>query len=128
MIVAMDFHQSPLSLALLDKSGIEQAECTWRKESAEREAAARLAQLLAEHHVSVTDISGILLNIGPGSYTGLRLAASLALGLCYALSVPLLTYRGPDRPTPESWQPTTPTKLRLNYGGVPTITAPKLQR
>lgn len=34
-------------------------------------------------------IEGIALSEGPGSYTGLRIAASLAKGLCYGLDVPL---------------------------------------
>jgi tRNA threonylcarbamoyladenosine biosynthesis protein TsaB len=35
-------------------------------------------------------LDAIVLSEGPGSYTGLRIAASLAKGLCYGLEIPLL--------------------------------------
>lgn len=41
--------------------------------------------------ISLKDLSGVAFASGPGSYTGLRIGASLAKGLCYALDVPLIT-------------------------------------
>lgn len=38
---------------------------------------------------SLTDLHGIVVMNGPGSYTGLRIALSVAKGFCYALNVPL---------------------------------------
>ena len=35
-------------------------------------------------------LDAIVLSEGPGSYTGLRIAASLAKGLCYGMEIPLL--------------------------------------
>lgn len=40
---------------------------------------------------SFKDIEVIALSKGPGSYTGLRIGAATAKGLCYALDVPLLS-------------------------------------
>ncbi|MEL7006044.1 MAG: tRNA (adenosine(37)-N6)-threonylcarbamoyltransferase complex dimerization subunit type 1 TsaB [Bacteroidota bacterium] len=37
-----------------------------------------------------SDLNGIALSKGPGSYTGLRIGTSTAKGLCYALDVPLI--------------------------------------
>lgn len=50
-------------------------------------AIANLAQRL---HISLSDLDGIALTIGPGSYTGLRVGLSSAKGLAYALHKPLI--------------------------------------
>ena len=46
-------------------------------------------ELQAEARERGLVIEGVALSEGPGSYTGLRIAASLAKGLCYGLDVPL---------------------------------------
>ncbi len=39
--------------------------------------------------LSLSDLQGIVVMNGPGSYTGLRIALSVAKGFCYALNAPL---------------------------------------
>lgn len=46
--------------------------------------------LLAYAEVERSELAGIALSMGPGSYTGLRIGASAAKGLCYALDIPLV--------------------------------------
>jgi len=40
--------------------------------------------------LSLTDLKGVVLARGPGSYTGLRIGYSVAKGLCMALGLPLI--------------------------------------
>lgn len=46
-------------------------------------------ELQAEASARNLSLDGIVLSEGPGSYTGLRIAASLAKGLCYGSNIPL---------------------------------------
>jgi tRNA threonylcarbamoyladenosine biosynthesis protein TsaB len=47
-------------------------------------------ELLREAGITVNEIDAICISEGPGSYTGLRIGASSAKGLCYALNKPLV--------------------------------------
>lgn len=48
-------------------------------------------QLLKENNLGISDLSGILLGGGPGSYTGLRIGAAGVKGLLFGSDVPLYT-------------------------------------
>jgi tRNA threonylcarbamoyladenosine biosynthesis protein TsaB len=47
-------------------------------------------QVLQEGNCKISELTGVVLSIGPGSYTGLRIGASAAKGICYALQIPLI--------------------------------------
>jgi tRNA threonylcarbamoyladenosine biosynthesis protein TsaB len=49
-----------------------------------------IEQLIANTGHALTDLAAVALSDGPGSYTGLRIGAAAAKGLCFALDVPLL--------------------------------------
>lgn len=49
-----------------------------------------LQQLLAEQHLSWQDVGAVAFGQGPGAFTGLRTACSLAQGLALALAIPVL--------------------------------------
>lgn len=55
--------------------------------------ASRLAPLIKDvltmADVKMSDLNGVAVSAGPGSYTGLRIGTSTAKGLCYALGIPL---------------------------------------
>ncbi|HVF95856.1 MAG TPA: tRNA (adenosine(37)-N6)-threonylcarbamoyltransferase complex dimerization subunit type 1 TsaB [Flavisolibacter sp.] len=61
----------------------------------ERESATWLhtaiQKLLREHEISLGQLAAVAISAGPGSYTGLRVGMATAKGLCYALSVPLIS-------------------------------------
>lgn len=49
-----------------------------------------IEQLLSEAHLSFKDLNAIAISAGPGSYTGLRIAAAAAKGYCFSLDIPLI--------------------------------------
>lgn len=61
----------------------------------EKESAAwlhvALQYLLQEKGVLPNQLEAIAVSAGPGSYTGLRVGMAAAKGLCYALSIPLIS-------------------------------------
>lgn len=50
-----------------------------------------ISDILKEASVSMKDLSAVSVTSGPGSYTGLRIGASTAKGICYALDIPLIS-------------------------------------
>lgn len=46
--------------------------------------------VVAEAEIKLSDLSAISIASGPGSYTGLRIGAATAKGLCYALNISLI--------------------------------------
>ncbi|MBM2839071.1 MAG: Peptidase glycoprotease, partial [Deltaproteobacteria bacterium] len=51
---------------------------------------ATIDRLLSDSGLSIDDMDGIAVSIGPGSFTGLRIGLSAAKGLSYALGKPIL--------------------------------------
>ncbi|MBK6338086.1 MAG: tRNA (adenosine(37)-N6)-threonylcarbamoyltransferase complex dimerization subunit type 1 TsaB [Bacteroidetes bacterium] len=49
-----------------------------------------IAQIFEELSFSINQLSAVAISGGPGSYTGLRVGASCAKGICYALDIPLI--------------------------------------
>lgn len=47
-------------------------------------------ELIRSLSLGLTELDAIVVNQGPGSYTGLRIGASLAKGLCLGLDIPLI--------------------------------------
>lgn len=46
--------------------------------------------ILCNQNISIGQLSAVCVSKGPGSYTGLRVAYSVAKGLCYSLDIPLI--------------------------------------
>lgn len=49
-----------------------------------------IQKALEEVDLKMSDLSAVSIASGPGSYTGLRIGASTAKGICYALNIPLI--------------------------------------
>ncbi len=48
-----------------------------------------IEDLLSKHHVALSELTAITVNEGPGSFTGLRVGASIANAFSFALQIPI---------------------------------------
>jgi len=58
-----------------------------------REITLLIRECLSKSGLSFDDIHAIAISGGPGSYTGLRVGASAAKGICYAKNIKLIAHR-----------------------------------
>ncbi|MBB3698162.1 tRNA (adenosine(37)-N6)-threonylcarbamoyltransferase complex dimerization subunit type 1 TsaB [Flammeovirga yaeyamensis] len=52
--------------------------------------AVMIKNLVENANLKMSDLKGVAVSEGPGSYTGLRIGASTAKGICYTLDIPLM--------------------------------------
>ena len=70
------------------------AETIALKENHERNHASAVSRyiedILSENNLKVSDLSGVAISKGPGSYTGLRIGTSTAKGMAYQSGIKLI--------------------------------------
>lgn len=90
LVLALDAATYTGSVALIrNHVVIGQGEVTMRGKDEERLMPA-IVTLLSAHSVGVDRLDAMACGEGPGSFTSLRIAASIAKGLCAARGIPLL--------------------------------------
>lgn len=87
-LLAIDTSTETASLALLRKGELCSEEQGAQRNHA-RLILPMVENLLAEAEISLSQLDGIVYGRGPGSFTGLRIACSVAKGLAYAQDLPL---------------------------------------
>ena len=94
ILLSVDTSGSQGSLALARGLGRDDAafeQVVWTKKAMHSEVATvELQQLLARAALELRSLTHVAVNIGPGSFTGLRVGISLAKTLAYSLNLPLL--------------------------------------
>jgi tRNA threonylcarbamoyladenosine biosynthesis protein TsaB len=53
-----------------------------------------LDKLVKQNQINFSDLSAVVINQGPGSFTGLRVGSSIAKGLCFAHDIPMISING----------------------------------
>ncbi len=91
MLLALDTATRHSGIALLDTNGALIAELNWHSADGQTtELLPRLSQLLAWHAVEPLQLRAIAVSLGPGSFTGVRVAVSAAKGMALAQGLPLI--------------------------------------
>jgi tRNA threonylcarbamoyl adenosine modification protein YeaZ len=91
MIVAIDAASTDLGVALAERDGATIAEDAWTSEQRQSaELLPRLLGLLDAADRRLADATAVAVGLGPGSFTGLRVAMALAKGLALALERPIV--------------------------------------
>lgn len=129
MILTLRTDKPEAELHLLAADGKAIAEHTW---VAHRELAATLVPtiqtFLGEQDTSTRELTGLLVFSGAGSFTGLRIGATVANALAYANNIPIAAGEGQD------WITDGLSKLKTakpgdyvvpTYDREPNITRPK---
>jgi tRNA threonylcarbamoyladenosine biosynthesis protein TsaB len=96
MILAIDTATHSAGLAVYD-GHIVRAEFTWDTSDHHTvELMPRIVELLDQINVSIDQISGLGVSIGPGSFTGVRVGVAAAKGLALARNIPIVGVRSTD--------------------------------
>ena len=90
MIICIETATNLCSVALCDSAGILSL-----KESNDLKSHASMltlfiGEIFKETGVSASELDAVAVSKGPGSYTGLRIGVSVAKGIAYAASIPLI--------------------------------------
>lgn len=90
MLLAIDTATRMPSLALYDGERVV-AEETWRSANGHTvELVPGIVRILERQRVSPSELRGIAVALGPGSFTGLRIGLGVAKGLALTLAIPLI--------------------------------------
>ncbi|KUG08261.1 tRNA (adenosine(37)-N6)-threonylcarbamoyltransferase complex dimerization subunit type 1 TsaB [Solirubrum puertoriconensis] len=90
LILALETSSHVCSVALTQDGALLAAAELRLEKSHSSHLTVLIEQLLSNAGVTLEQVSAVAVSDGPGSYTGLRIGAAAAKGLCYALGLPLL--------------------------------------
>lgn len=88
--LAIDTSTSALAIGVIDKEKVWGEMLTDLKRHHSERLLPSIQQLLQEAHIPLTDIGGIAVSRGPGSYTGVRIGVMTAKTLAWSLEIPLV--------------------------------------
>ena len=96
MILAIDTATRSASLAVYD-GAVVRAEYSWDTVDHHTvELMPRLVDLLRHIEVSIDQLTGLGVSIGPGSFTGVRVGVAAAKGIAIARDLPIVGIQTPD--------------------------------
>jgi tRNA threonylcarbamoyladenosine biosynthesis protein TsaB len=90
ILLAIDNSLGFLNLALaIDGKFIEERHGTFEKQTSEL-MSVKVRQFVADHNHEISDVDALVVTLGPGSFTGIRVALAFAKGLSSGLGIHLV--------------------------------------
>ena len=90
MVICLETATSICSVALCDDSGVRYLRETTDSRSHAALLTIYIEEILKEAGIGIKDLDAVAVSKGPGSYTGLRIGVSVAKGIAYGASKPLI--------------------------------------
>lgn len=88
MILSIDTATEFAGLALINKDSLWAEEIWHAGRNHTTELAPRISRMLKKAGLTAADLDGIVVSIGPGSYTGVRIGVAVAKGLALPNNIP----------------------------------------
>lgn len=91
LLLSIETSTHHFSCALHRDEKLLASEVSVTQQSTASQLAVMIDQLFTTHQIEKKQLSAVAVAAGPGSYTGLRIGTATAKGICYALSIPLIS-------------------------------------
>lgn len=90
ILLSLETSTSVCSAALHDQGQLVASRIIHTPHSAAAQLVVQIDELIQEAGIKKSNLGAVSVSSGPGSYTGLRIGAATAKGLCYGLNIPLI--------------------------------------
>jgi tRNA threonylcarbamoyladenosine biosynthesis protein TsaB len=90
MIICLETATNLCSVALCDSEGVISLRESNESKSHASVLTVFIEDILRENRIRANDLKAVAVSKGPGSYTGLRIGVSVAKGIAYGASIPLI--------------------------------------
>ena len=90
MIICLETATNLCSVALCDSAGVISVIESDESKSHASQLTVFIKKILSSNGIKTRDLDAVAVSKGPGSYTGLRIGVSVAKGIAYGASIPLI--------------------------------------
>ena len=96
LFLGLDNSMGFLNLVLGTEDGLIEERHSQEERHSSEVLPVRVSRLLEDHGAAVGDLSALIVTLGPGSFTGVRVALAFCKGLVAGLAIPLFGIPTPD--------------------------------
>jgi tRNA threonylcarbamoyladenosine biosynthesis protein TsaB len=96
MFLSIDTYSENMGISLLNGHNITARLSLYKTKPFSELIVGKLDEIFNDLGLSIELLSGVVVNKGPGSYTGLRVGISVAKTISFSLSIPLYAYESLD--------------------------------
>jgi tRNA threonylcarbamoyladenosine biosynthesis protein TsaB len=89
-VLGIETSTAACSVGLMNESGLHAEQSLIESHIHSEKLLTLVRRVCEDQKITMPQIDGVAVSIGPGSFTGLRIGLSTAKGLCYALGKPLI--------------------------------------